>query len=88
MRAEIDALTQRKTALTARFRDLLLATLDILDGDAAADGPALAPWTAPAQGRLAAADEPGETDDPPAASRDPDPDPEDSREALVGEARP
>lgn len=37
--ADIDALAQRKRALTSRFRDLLLATLDILDTDAAGDEP-------------------------------------------------
>ena len=45
LRGEIDALGQRKAALTARFRDLLLATLDILDSDAARDQSAAA--TAP-----------------------------------------
>jgi cell division initiation protein len=39
LEAAIDALVQRKRALTSRFRDLLLATLDILDTDAAGDEP-------------------------------------------------
>jgi len=40
LEADIDALHQRKRALTGRFRDLLLATLDILDTDATGDAPA------------------------------------------------
>lgn len=38
--ADINALAQRKRALTGRFRDLLMATLDILDTDATEDAPA------------------------------------------------
>jgi cell division initiation protein len=38
--ADIDALLQRKTALTARFRDMLMAALDILDAEASGDEPA------------------------------------------------
>jgi cell division initiation protein len=35
--ADIDALVQRKTALTTRFRDMLMAALDILDAQEAED---------------------------------------------------
>jgi len=48
---EIDALVARKAALTARFRDMLLAALDILDGQAesayAHDGAARSPEATP-----------------------------------------
>lgn len=35
--AQVDILRQRKTALTSRFRDMLLAALDILDADQVED---------------------------------------------------
>lgn len=58
---DIDALAARKAALTARFRDMLRAALDILD--AQADGDPQAADVRDGPGDAGRADEPGGSDD-------------------------